>query len=157
MAEKITVADFLKDAVEKISSGFIIAALTDQYVVDKWPSEERVKLENEGEKVLEIRIFDKESELKISRTEMGAELGCRVLSDADGGREYFDEVQYLDIDDKSIGAGDKVRATGGGEYNLPLTKKSNAKIRIRYYLGKYEETGQARVEDWRIVELVEGK
>jgi hypothetical protein len=154
--EKYTLERFLKEAAEKISDGWIIAALTDKYIVDSWPCALTGDIEKSENKVLEIRIFNQSCEMKISRAEMGADLRFRMLSD-ESEAETFDELQYLDIDDKRLGSGNTVYATGGGAYNLPLESKKDAKLRIRYYIGKYEETGQARIADWRAVEFVEGR
>ncbi len=46
-----------------------------------------------------------------------------------------------------------VRATGGGCYELPLKGFQDAKIRLRNYLGYYEESGQAYVRDWRLTDV----
>ena len=154
------VKDFLDEAKNTIEEGYIIAALTDEYIVDYWPSEKYQEIVDREELVLEIRVFDNGSEMKISRGNIGSAFKERRISDKEKDMEkidIFDEVQYLDIDDTKEMKDRMVKTTGGGKFKLPLNKKENAKIRIRYYLGKYERTGQARVEDWRVVGFEEGE
>ena len=50
-----------------------------------------------------------------------------------------------------------VQSTRGGRYKLPFHKIHNAKVKITHYIDYYEETGQASLEDWRIVKIVEGE
>ena len=152
------VTDFINDAISEIGQGWMIAALTDKYIVDSWPMIREIDWESEEVKVLEIRIFNVDKELKLSRSDIGRDFTQRKLPNSDlTDEESYDEIQYLDIDeDKSKKCPDgMVYTTGGGKYSLPLTNVKNAKIRIRYYWGKYEKTGQAKIEDWRLVELVE--
>ena len=155
----MTLNDFLIKAKEEMPEGWIIAALTDEYIVDRWPLASDV-LVGKDSKVLEIRVFGRKGELKTGRSDIGKDFSFREIYDEGekkDERDHYDEIQYLDIDDK-VGVDDegKVTATGGGKYKLPLAVIKDAKIRIRYYLGKYEETGQAKIEDWRVVELMEG-
>lgn len=158
----MTVEDFLNRYAKDLKNGWIIAALSDRYLVDFATSDETVKtvIANAG-KVLDIRLFDKNKEHRLFRTGIGEkEFYQRSIDDqgvyADQ-REYYDEEQFLDIDETKECEGSYVRTTGGGKYKLPLNNTKNAKIRIRYYVGKYESTGQARIMDWRAVELMEGK
>lgn len=156
----MTVRDFINDAEGRIKKGWVIAALTDEYIIDSWPVDGDFLSGREGN-LLEMRVFGENGELKLSRFDIGRDFSCRGVFDEGEDkdiRDHYDEVQYLDIDD-SIGktADGKVTATGGGIYSLPLSNPQDAKIRIRYYLGSDDENGQARIEDWRVVELVEGK
>lgn len=156
----MTINDYMIRAKDAITDGWMIAALTDEYNVEKWPVHSDYFSGKEN-KVLEIRVFGKLGELKISRSDIGKEFHYRDIFDegekADT-RDHYDEIQYLDIDEKiNIDSDGKVTTTGGGTYKLPLSNIHDARIRIRYYFGKYEETGQARIEDWRVVEFVEGK
>ena len=145
--------DFIeKCAMEQGENTRFIVALTDEYIVDNLGRIKELLSEKE-EKVLEIRVFNKEKEYKLFRPQAGDDFKERIRLD-DG--EFYDEVQYLDIDTK-VSTPNAVYTTGGGKYNLPLQRINDAKIRIRYYLGKYDKTGQARICDWRIVELMEGK
>ncbi len=158
-----TIKDFF-DVAEELNDGWVIASFTDSFVLDKWINCEnrlRTELSNEANKVLEIRVFSSKGESKISRFDIGKPFRARTIfdeGDQKDSRNHFDELQYLDIDEKEEKTVDgEVTATGGGKYKCPLDNVHDAKIRIRYYLGKYDKTGHARVEDWRAVELVEGR
>ncbi len=154
----MTVNEFTNQANDRIKSGWIIAALTDQYIVDVWPMKHD-SISNKDEKILETRVFNMQGEMKLSRSDIGKVFSYRSVFDEDDnkeGRDYFDEIQYLDIDESAGKSSEgKVTTTGGGSYYLPVGNIKDAKIRIRYYLGEYERTGQARIEDWRVVEFAE--
>ena len=137
-----------------------MAALTDEYLVESWPIQGGL-LNGKEEKLLELQIFGKQGEVKLSRSTIGQAFSFRSIFDEGeekDTRDHYDELQYLDIDE-TVGkdAEGKVTTTGGGAFQLPVNNIHDVKIRIRYYLGKYEETGQSRVEDWRVVEFVEGR
>ncbi len=154
------VTDFINDAMSEIVQGWMIAALTDKYIVDSWPMNREIDWESEEVKVLEIRVFNADKELKLSRSDIGRDFTQRKLPNSDlTDEESYDEIQYLDIDeDKSKRCPDgMVYTTGGGKYSLPLKKIKNSKLKIRYYLSKYQESGQAVIKDWRIMELMEGE
>ncbi len=145
---------------QEIENGFVIAELTDEFIVDKWPKNINF------DKAMTVRVFSKEVEILLSRSDIGRDFSCRVISDdyircnekkTENSLEYYDELQYLDIDDSIERDNGKVTATGGGRYNLPMDKFKNARVRIRYYIDKYKETRQARICDWRVVEFVEEK
>ena len=151
------VRDFLNSASERIQRGWIIAALTDEYIVDKWPLTKDI-LDGKDEKILEVRVFCDNGEMRLSRLDIGKDFFNRNIFDDEEVRDHFDEVQFLDIDEKvGKSGGGRVFTTGGGSYNLPVERITDAKIKIRYYLGKYAKTGQAIVEDWRVVEFMERK
>ncbi len=156
----MTVQEFLEQAKAKIETGGCMAALTDEYLVENWPIQEAL-LTGKEEKLLELRIFGKQGELRLSRSIIGQAFSFRSIFDEGvekDERDHYDELQYLDIDETAgKDAEGNVTATGGGSYRSPVNNIRDAKIRIRYYLGKYEETGQSRIEDWRVVEFVEGR
>lgn len=149
-----------QDAKKEVSfdKGYVIAIFTDKVVVSDYPltDDDNIrKFDSEFEdKILDCRIFDSEKEYRWFRGDIGRTIKCRVLDDAHGG-DHFDRSIYLDIDTKKSKGGQKVFATGGGEYSLPISKISDAKIKIREYL-KYDEFGNARVYDWRVLDLLEG-
>lgn len=158
----MTVEDFLNRYTKDLKDGWIIAALSDRYLVDRANSEVTVEtIRANAWKALDIRVFDKNAEHRLFKTGIGEkEFYQRSIEDqgmnADQ-RDYYDEEQFLDIDETKECEESYVRTTGGGKYKLPLNNTQNAKIRIRYYVGEYESTGQARIMDWRAVELMEGK
>ena len=144
------------DNIDETLNQYIIAAFTDEYYVDRFNNEAKEKLMDKLDKALEIRVFGDDSEYKFFRTDISREFLYRHIVDSSNDNEYYDEEQFLDIDDTRT-SGDSVYATGGGQYKLPIANKKNAKIRIRYYFGKYEETGHAYIKDWRVVNFVEGE
>ena len=157
----------------ELADGYYLAAMTDQYLVGIWPPKDTAI---DGEKLLELRIFNQEMEYKLVRGDISRKFFLRIIDERPGRpnceqRDFFEEWQYLDIDtSKGRRRGDgktaakggdhseeegTVTTTGGGSFYFPFEKDvqpgHNARVCIRYYLGKYEETGQARVEDWRVV------
>lgn len=146
--------DFFKQS-EDIEKGWMLASLTDEYIVDSWPSKGSHSISED--KLLEVRIFDDNCEHMLFRPDIGSSFSSRTINDGEDDRDHYDEIQYLDIDTKKgIDTDGKVTTTGGGKFTAPVNNTDDARVRIRYYLGKYEETGQARVEDWRVVEFLEG-
>ena len=174
-AVKMGIDQYFKECQKRVKDGYIIAALTDEYFVGRWSDKdknEKHKYDNadkdknekhirdNADKVLEIRVFNKDRELKLMRSDISKDFLCRCIDDAQPPaagddlcyEDSYDEWQILDIDEtKGTDAKGRVTATGGGKYYLPLEETENAQILIRYYLGRYKETGQARVEDWRAV------
>lgn len=155
------------DKCEDIKDGYIVAAMTDKYIVNKWPL---IKNDIVEEKLLEIRVFNKGMEAKLFRSDISKEFSYRLINDdkkiyeTENNKDldysdYFDDYQYLDIDTqrskKSFENEKMVITTGGGSYHLPMKKMNDVMVKIRMYFGKYPDTGQARVFDWRVVDFVE--
>ncbi len=147
----MNVNDFLDGAAEM--SGFIMASLTDEYILDTWPMN-TYSLHGKEDKVLEIRIFNRDKEEKIFRTDLSKDFLYTVSEDS--GKDYFDECQYIDIDTKLMpdNQGDMVVTTGGGKFNLPMEKKVDSRVVIRYYLDRYGKTGHVKLASWRLVDFV---
>lgn len=160
--EKIETMEQFWSCAGEIGKGFIFAMLTDEIIWESWPLEPdaRKMFQEKEEKLLDVRVYDSKREVRIFRSDIGRAFRGRSLNDekeTPDEQDYFDEEQYLDIDDKAseklfVSEG-KVQTTGGGKYHLPLPGFRNAKIQIRNYLGYYEESGQAYVKDWRIMGL----
>ncbi len=153
----MTLSEFISKCEKDIKKGWFIAELSDEYIVDDISELNSDKCSEN--KVLEIRAFNDDMEHKLFRTDISRDFHYRVIKDSDYGTDQtIDEVQILDIDTaRSEGLRDGyVMTTGGGKYHLPLEKYYKACVKIRYYLERYEETGQARVADWRIVKIEEG-
>ena len=133
--------------------GFIIAALTDEFIVDTWPMTNST-LEGKEDKLIEARVFNKDREVKIFRSDVGKPFSeVRVLDDnkLPDGLDSFSEEQFLDIDTKRSPHGKAVvRTTGGGRFFLPIDNPSDARIKIKYYIKPDAESGMAQVIDWRI-------
>lgn len=169
-----------KSVVKILEQGFLYAAFTDLILCLRWPlnDEDVFKLAQEllmseteeyskkteqkiedvslsETRLLECRIFNENYEYRLARTDLGSGFQERFIDDGrEEYKDYFDEMQYLDIDDnnsKKKGNYCSVTATGGGCYELPIENFRNAKIRIRNYVGYYKETGQAYITDWRLV------
>ena len=131
----------------KQMEGYVLAELTDCYIVDSWPLVRTPELlDNQINKVLEVRVFNKEREAKLFRGDIGRAFRMRILDEKGKNVEYYDEEQYLDIDTKRsaklFNDTHEVYATGGGRYYLPLMSMEDAKIVIRYYFGKYDQPAQ---------------
>lgn len=111
------------NAVKSMTDPFLFAMFTDEIWFENWPlSEERKKEFCEKESLLlEARVFNKEKEIKLFRTDIGKVFRMRERDDS---KEYFEEEQYLVSDEKIV---------------------------LHNYIDYYEETGQAYVSDWRLV------
>ena len=72
------------------------------------------------------------------RTDISKDFYFRSTEDWSG--DTFEEVQLLDVSLAKVKNMIKM-----------LPKEGYPAVRISYLLGQYETTGQARVEDWRIV------
>ncbi len=166
----------LSDA-EKVD-GWLYAITTDKLKFDYWNSEATKRegrdwIESNKKRLLELRIFSEEAEYKAFRGDIGHDLRFREIGDDEEqpDENYFDEDQFLDIniktasketDDKKMYsyASDtedcwEVRTTtGGGPYTVPLENLDNACIIVRNYLKYYDDSGQAYVSDFRLVELL---
>ncbi len=147
-----------------VKEGFLFAMFTDHIDLKNWPVtvEEQTAFDDKKDKLLDVRIFDETKEIRMFRGDVGKkEFFYRVIDDEQQKREYFDEEQYLDIDDqrseKEFEKNRHVFATGGGRYPLPLSDYRNVKVCIRNYIAYYEETGQAYVRDWRLAGLFNEK
>lgn len=160
--ERIETMEKFWQLADQIKQGFLFAMLTDQIVWKSWPlsDTDRGDVQKRQDKLLDIRVFNCEKEARMFRGHVGGVLKGRLADDTRellDWQEYFDEEQYLDIDDvesvDSFQKNNRVKATGGGGYELPLKGFKDAKIRLRNYLGYYEESGQAYVKDWRLMEV----
>jgi hypothetical protein len=164
MEEMETPSNDIKEFCNKVyedfpgKEAFFIAQYTDKFVVGNWNNDCNV---NE-EKLLELRIFDKDKEWKLFRSDLGREFlwRCRSEKNSDGskcikGEDYFDELQLLDIDTKrssKTSPGIKY-TTAGGSYYLPveIDDIDRAAVRVRHYFGVEEDSGQAFIKDYRLV------
>ena len=124
------------------------------------------ELEADARHMIELRIFDDNSELKISRLNIGVEFNWRYIDDSefrnklkyepdkflgDFDNRVYDEAHYLDID-SNYTRGCCYTTSGGGKYALPV--ENAEKVRIRNYLD-YDENGMLIISDFRIVGFVQ--
>lgn len=113
----------------------------------------------------ELRIFNEDSEFKLSRYNIGGDFKWRYISDtefkkkladvndeflSDFNNRVFNEIHYLDIDPRRS-SGKNYTTTGGGKYTLPA--ENAERIEIRSYLD-YDDHGILSVKDFRIVRIL---
>lgn len=155
---------FIMDALEKIimpehiHNGYAVMCYTDRFSVAKYPFDSNAEKEwkKNFHKLLDCRIFDKDSEVHMMRGDIGRAFTSRTITDNEEKRDYYDDEQFLDIDakrsEKLFQSSHRVRATGGGEYFLPLDSYKDAKAVIRNYIS-YDDIRQAYISDWRLAGL----
>lgn len=157
MSEVKSLVDFLN--INKDFSGYALVQCTDRYTVLELPDKDIDISEN---KLLEIRIFNKDEEKRLFRLDLQDEFCYYVINDTDLKPEidYFDQQQILDIDTTKVLEGNCVRSTGGGVYTIPKSvsrgKLGQAAIIIRHYFG-VTKAGQAYIKDFRCVEFSDAK
>lgn len=157
MSEVKSLVDFLN--INKDFSGYALIQCTDRYTVLELPDKDIDISEN---KLLEIRIFNKDEEKRLFRLDLQDEFCYYVINDTDLKPEidYFDQQQILDIDTTKVLEGNCVRSTGGGVYTIPKSvfedKLEKAAVIIRHYFG-VTPTGQAYIKDFRCVEFSDAK
>lgn len=159
-------AQVLKTVDQGLS--YYAASLTDRFIIGAWGDQESASLYEEAqlEKVLELRIFNTEMEMKVWRGDISEPFQIRILDDRDiitaeassndasaTESESFEETQILDIDRARSSGPDLVRTTGGGFYKLPpeIYQMNNPGLIVRHYFDRYRQTGIAFVRDWRCV------
>lgn len=164
--EKIETMERFWMRAAEIKDGFLFAMLTDEIVWERWPlaSDQQQDLQRKERKFLDIRLFNEKQEIHMAWSDAERKFLGRLIEDAEEAfdcPDYFDEEQYLDIDSlrsqELFDREQRVYATGGGCYKLPVSDFHDVKIRIRNYLGYYEESGQAYVKDWRLTGLFQEK
>lgn len=110
------------------------------------------------ETLLELRCFDEDGEYRAFRDTLpGAftEREIRKETEASYADGYYDEAQYLDIDERKTSGG-LAFATGGGSYRLPDDARGKKMILVRHYYD-FDEEGVARRSDWRLVKFTDAE
>lgn len=142
-----------EDFPDATGSTFFVAQYTDKFDVGIC-NKDIIKNVN---KLLELRVFDKNKEWKLFRSDIGKDFSYRCRKEDDTKEEgtyYFDEVQLLDINtSRSNKAPGVMYTTAGGSYYLPkdIADLDRAAIRVRHYFGVDSESGQAFIRDYRLV------
>lgn len=145
----------------KMIEGYVFAAFTDELIIGEW-KQNMSFIDAKRDRLLELRIFNEEMEVKYYRTSISREFCERIIDrNNEDQTEFYEETQILDIDtlrSKELNqeTGD-VLATGGGQYHLPVEMTENVSIVTRQYIRKNEHSGQAEVYDWRLVKFVEAE
>ena len=105
------------------------------------------------EHLLEARVFNDKSEIKIMRGTIADNFYFRLIDDSKPDSEqYIDEVHYLDIDlDNKNTSGNNYVTTGGGYYSLPVADAE--RIKIRNYIS-FDEQNIAQISDFRVVKFL---
>lgn len=146
-----------KDFPDGTDSPFFVAQYTDKFDIGIW-NKNIIKNEYKN-KLLELRVFDKSKEWKLFRSDIGKDFSHRCQREdhnKEEGVDYFDEVQLLDIDtSRSSKAPGIMYTTAGGSYNLPkdIADLDRAAVRVRHYFGVDNESGQASIRDYRLVDF----
>jgi hypothetical protein len=158
--DKKTILDKIKNVFSNCGDNtFFVAQYTDKFDIGIW---NKNVIENTN-KLLELRVFDKDKEWKLFRSDIGKDFSYRSQGEEDNkgeGLDYFDEVQLLDIDITKSSKGKKMMCTtAGGKYNLPkdISDLDRAAIRVRHYFGVDNESGQAFIRDYRLVDFESAK
>jgi hypothetical protein len=158
--DKKTILDKIKNVFSNCGDNtFFVAQYTDKFDIGIW---NKNVIENTN-KLLELRVFDKDKEWKLFRSDIGKDFSYRFQGEEDNkgeGLDYFDEVQLLDIDITKSSKGKKMMCTtAGGKYNLPkdISDLDRAAIRVRHYFGVDNESGQAFIRDYRLVDFESAK
>lgn len=157
--DKKTILDKIKNVFSNCGDNtFFVVQYTDKFDIGIW--NENV-IENTN-KLLELRVFDNKKEWKLFRSDLGKDFYSRYEDDTGKkeGVDYFDEVQLLDIDITKSSKGKKMMCTtAGGKYNLPkdISDLDRAAIRVRHYFGVDNESGQAFIRDYRLVDFGSAK
>ncbi len=159
-------------AIEALQPGTIFLALqTDAMLCGKAEAFSKAT----PDRLLELRVFDETRELWAHRSATGREFAWRIADDAAleetlaaGGETGFfanpenyrmEITQYLDIDGTyklPIESNRKLRTTGSGYYELPITD-DDAAVRLVQYIRYDEPACAARVVDFRIKGFCRGE
>ena len=146
--EKTGIVNDVNEVVSgNISDGTMILMYTDRFVCCKQQNIEDIP------HLLEARVFNSHSEIKIMRPTIADDFYYRFIDD-DGleSEWYIDEVHYLDIDlDNKKTSGNHYVTTGGGEYDLPV--EGAERVHIRNYIS-FDDQDIAQISDFRVVEFL---
>lgn len=161
----------LIEKTKEMQNAFVVASLTDEYIVDTWPMR-NATLEGKEEKLLEVRVFNDKKEVKLFRSDVGIQsFGLRIIDDDnlpedwdclmytadDQGNSRKDyQEQYLDVNTDTSPVGKTmVRTTGGGYFYLPVDEPRDAQIKIKHYVKRDPDSGMAILVDWRAAGIKE--
>lgn len=145
---KSGIADDINDIVKdcNITDGSMILMYTDRFIC----CEQRDI--DDTEHLLEARIFNLQSELKIMRPTIADAFSFRYIDDSKlvENEDYIVEKHYLDIN-SDLSSGTSYTSTGGGRYQLPV--ENAERILIQNYIS-YDEQNIAQITDFRCVRYI---
>ncbi len=144
--------NMLLHKTEDMEDSYVIASGVDRLIVDRWPLQRYQAKDLDFTKLLEIRIFNQEKEIKWFRPDISVnDFTERMMNDSG---DTFSEWQYLSIDTTDIkpeGNGNVVQSTTGVKYYLPIEKiTKHTAIKICCEISYYS-SGKAYVSDFRCV------
>lgn len=150
-----TADDINKTISEFITDGNMILMYTNRFICCQQQEISDV------EHLLEARVFNDTSEIKIMRGTIADNFYFRLIDDSKPDSEqnskpdseqYIDEVHYLDIDlDNKNTSGNNYVTTGGGYYSLLVADAE--RIKIRNYIS-FDEQNIAQISDFRVVKFL---
>lgn len=143
-----------------------VAYYTDRFCASDEKNVE--KLYKDTAQLLELRLFNDRTELRLYRSHMGEDFFWRLASEdtlkralekegdpflKDPKHRSIEYRQYLDMDLTYQAPVDTmgclpVRSTGGGYYALPVAEGERM-VKIQAYL-QYDKKGYARIADYRL-------
>ncbi len=144
------IAGDVNDTIKKyVSYGNMILMYTDRFLCCGYQKADDI------DHLLEVRVFNRDSEIKIMRPTIDDEFYYRFIDDTQlESSAYIEELHYLDIDTeatKSYGSVNDYVTTGGGRYSLPV--ENAEKVRVRNYIS-FDEQNIAQITDFRVVEFL---
>ena len=145
----------LKSKID-INDAWLLAMFSDKILIDKYPltvADNENILNNSFDKLLDIRVFNKDKEYRLFRGSLDKKFSYRCLVDNE--EDVIVREQFIDIDTKRSNK-NEIYSTGGGKYYLPLDNLKDAKLVLKEYVD-YDEFGNAYIKDFRLVDLKEGK
>jgi len=137
--------------VKEIDNGLYIAMYTDRFESGKIKDECRF----EDKYALEIRIFNEDKEVLLSRSSISEDFIWRYISDDKNlsNESYYVRYHVIDMNeplskDYLKNGNLSITSTGGGHYSLPITEGTK-RIKMITYID-YDENGMAYAADNRV-------
>ena len=141
----------ISSIIKEIDNGLYIAMYTDRFESGKITDDCRF----EDKYVLEIRIFNKDKEILLSRGSISEDFIWRYISNDKtlDDESYYARYHVIDMNeplskDYLDNGNLSIISTGGGRYSLPVTEGTK-KIKIITYID-YDENGMAYAADNRV-------
>ena len=143
---------FIRSAGSYGENALYIAFLTDALQCGKWCDLCEGKETLAFEKLLDIRVFDRDREFRAWRDNIAEGFLFRSLDD-NYSPLHFDEVHLLDVDTTRVQSTDgktTFQTMTGGAYTLPVPPDTN-RVWVRTYFEANRENGIEYPTDWRVI------